>query len=211
LLSARKQIVFTRIRTVSRDSTAGAARHLVEQAEPGTFWRRADFDGSDRAVESSLSRLAAEGELLRVRKGLYWRGKPTRFGMTRPSALRVALAVVGPGAGPSGVAAAALLGLTTQVPATVEVAVPGTIPTPIPGVRFRSRPYARREHRLTPIEIAVLEVLRDPDAAEVPWSQVEHRIGELIRSGEVRGDVVGHAAISEPRVNARQRWMALGV
>ena len=36
------------------------------------------------------------------------------------------------------------LGLTSQVPAVVEVAVPGKTPDPYPGIRFRSRPYRLR-------------------------------------------------------------------
>ncbi len=50
--------------------------------------------------------------------------------MTRPSELETAVAVGGQGSGPSGVAAAQLLGLTTHVPATVEVTVPGKVPSP---------------------------------------------------------------------------------
>ena len=57
-------------------------------------------------------------------------------------------------------AAACQLGLTTQVPATVEVAAPGKVPEPVPGVRFTARPFIRRERELSPTEVAVLEVLR---------------------------------------------------
>lgn len=206
LLSARFPILFSGMRTVSPESVAGAVRRRVERARPGTFFRRRDFEGTDRAVESALSRLVAEGELVRVRRGLYWRGKTTRFGMTHPSVLETAVAVGGPGTGPAGVAAAQLLGLTTQVPATVEVAVPGKVPDPMRGVRFRSRPYSRRERRLTPVEVAVLEVLRDPHAAEVPWSRVEERIRELLADGTVRAQVLDAEATSEPRVQARERW-----
>lgn len=188
------------------ESVAGATRRRVERARPGTFFRRRDFAGGDRAVESALSRLATEGELLRVRNGLYWRGKKTRFGMTRPTALEVAVAVGGPGAGPSGIAAAHLLGLTTQVPSTVEVAVPGKVPDPMPGLRFRSRPYSRREHRLRPAEVAVLELLRDPTAAEADWPRVAARIRELIADGIVRAAVLDAQAAEEPRVQARERW-----
>lgn len=199
------------MRSVSKESAAGAARHRVERGAPGSFLRRSDFSGSDRAVESALSRLTAEGELVRVRKGLYWRGKKTRFGMTRPSMLEAALAVAGVGSGPSGVAAAHLLGLTTQVPATVEVAVPGPAPDPMAGVRFRSRPYSRRERGLSAVEVAVLEVLRGPGTAETLWPDVECRIRELVEDGTVRAGLLGEAAMSEPRVIARQRWESVGV
>lgn len=192
--------------TDTRESVAGATRHRIDRARAGTFFRRRDFEGGDRAVESALSRLAAEGELIRVRRGLYWRGKKTRFGMTHPSVLEAAVAVGGPGSGPAGIAAAHLLGLTTQVPSTVDVVVPGKTPEPMPGVRFRSRPYSRRERRLTPVEVAVLEVLRDPDATEAPWPAVEARIRELIANGTVRGRVLDAEATTEPRVKARERW-----
>lgn len=194
------------MRTVTIESTAGAARHQVEHARPGTFLRRRDFGGSDRAVESALSRLTIEGELVRVRRGLYWRGKKTRFGMTHPSPLETAVAVGGPGSGPSGVTAAHFLGLSTQVPATVEVAVPGKAPEPMRDVRFRSRPYSRRERGLTPVEVAVLEVLRDPQAAEMSWAAVVSRLRELITDGTVRPVVLEVEASTEPRVQARQRW-----
>jgi hypothetical protein len=197
------------MRTVSVDSAAGAVRHRVLAAAPGTFFRRRDFAGTDRAVESALSRLATAGEVMRVRKGLYWRGKETRFGMTRPSPLDVAIAVAGPGSGPSGVAAAQMLGLTTQVPGTVEVAAPGKVPEPLLGVRFRSRPYSRQARKLRPIEVAVLELLRDPAAAEVSWSDVERRIAELMADKKVRTSVLADEATEEPHPKARERWAAI--
>jgi hypothetical protein len=185
-------------------SAAGAIRSRVTRARPGRFFRRKDFGGSDRAVESALSRLVAEGELLRVRKGLYWRGRKTRFGMTRPTPTQVALAVAGSGSGPAGIAAAHALGLTTQVPATVEIAVPGKAPEPLHGVRFRSRPPERRARRLRPSEVAVLEVLRDPRVVEVPWDAVAGRVGALVASGEIRPSILRRAAADEhvPAVRA---------
>lgn len=160
-------------------------------------------------MESALSRLAAAGELVRVRKGLYWHGKKTRFGMTRPTPLEVAVAIAGPGSGPAGVAAASMLGLTTQVPGTVEVAAPGKVPEPLNGVRFRSRPYSRQARKLRPIEVAVLELLRDPAAAESSWSDVERRIAELMATKKVRAQVLAQEAADEPHPKARERWAAI--
>lgn len=133
--------VLARMAPESHPSTATEVRRRAVAAPPGSFLRRKDFDGSDRAVESALRRRVLDGELIRVRRGIYYRGKPTRFGMTRPSILEAALAAAGLGAGPAGVAAAHLLGLTTQVPGVIEVAVPGKVPEPMPGVRFRLRPF----------------------------------------------------------------------
>lgn len=151
----------------------------------------------------------AAGELVRVRRGLYWRGKKTRFGMTPPSSLAVGVAIGGPGAGPAGIAAAHFLGLTTQVPSTVEVAVPGKAPDSMRGVLFRSRPYSRRERRLTPAEVAVLEVLRDPLAAEASWAEVAERFRDLLDEGAVRSKALDAATTAEPRTGARDRWAAV--
>ena len=178
-------------------------RAHVESAPPRTFFTRGDFDGTTAAVDTVLSRLAATETLVRVRKGLYWKGAQTRFGMTRPSALAVALQIGGPGSGPASIAAAHALGLTTQVPSVIDVAVPGKTPDPYPGVRFCSRAYERRQRELRPLEVAVLEVLRDPYVTEVSYQQVAARIKELIDTGIVRCDVLLDEANDEARPTVR--------
>lgn len=75
--------------------------------------------GSRAAVDQTLSRLAARGELIRAGRGIYMRPVQTRFGPRSPSAEQAieALAVQrGETIVPSGAAAANALGLTTQVP-----------------------------------------------------------------------------------------------
>ena len=191
---------------VFRASFATGVREQVATAVPGTFFSRGDFDGTEPAVDTALSRLAAGQELVRVRKGLYWKGRPTRFGMTRPSPYQVALCIGGVGSGPASVAAAHALGLTTQVPAVVEVAVPGKTPDPYPGIRFRSRPYERRERELRPLEVAVLEVLREPFVVEVSPKQVEARIRELIATGVVRSVRLVEEANDEPAPSYAPAW-----
>lgn len=191
--------------TEESTSVARAVRDHVATASVGMFFGRADFAGSEAAVDTALSRLTATQDLLRVRKGLYWKGTTTRFGMTRPAVLDVALAIAGPGSGPASIAAAYALGLTTQVPAVVEVAVPGKVPDPYPGVRFRSRAYERRLRELRPMEVAVLELLRDPVVAEVDWQHITQRINELIDSGAVRSDVLIDEATDEAQPDVRTR------
>ena len=51
-------------------------------------------------LDVTPTRLAAKGELWRVRKGLYWKGTPTPFGMSRPRTEEVALQLGGSGSGP---------------------------------------------------------------------------------------------------------------
>jgi hypothetical protein len=104
-----------------------------------------------------------------------------------------------------------MLGLTTQVPGVVEVGVPGKVPDPMPGVRFRLRPVERRELGLTAIEVAVLEILRDPAAVEATDAEVRHRLRELIRRGAIRADLIAEEVAEERHVGARRRWHDLEV
>ncbi len=75
--------------------------------------------GNRAAVDQALSRLARQGLLLRVCRGVYVRPIETRFGVRAPGAATVieALSALwGETIVPSGGAAANVLGLTTQVP-----------------------------------------------------------------------------------------------
>jgi Family of unknown function (DUF6088) len=204
-LFARFPILFSDMKERAETTISGVIQRRVDSAKPGTFFRRADFAGSEAAIDTALSRMAKSDVLFRVRKGLYWKGKSTRFGMTRPTTLEAAIAIGGAGSGPSGIAAANVLGLTTQVPGTVEIAVPGKVPDPFPGVRFRSRPDERRTLKMRPMEIAVLEILRDPSTAEVDWEQVVARLNELAAKGLVRPALLAKEARNEPHVAARSR------
>ena len=64
--------------------------------------------------------------------------------------------VAGPGSGPAGVSAAYSLGLTTQIPAIEQDAVPGRVPSAVAGVRFVSRSIERRIAGLRPVEVALI-------------------------------------------------------
>lgn len=193
-------------------STAQAVRDHVEHTAPRRFIWPTAIEGSRRAVECEMSRLAAEGEVVRVRKGLYWKGPKTRVGMPLPRPIDIAFEVAGTGSGPAGVSAAHSLGLSTQVPAIEQVAVAGRVPAPVGGVRFVSRSIERRIARLRPVEVALLEVLRDgPELVEKPW----HKVGEVARQlaavGEIRPEVLAGQLAHEHHVAARQRWDELGL
>ncbi len=186
---------------------ASSVRTRVARRPMRSFLSAADVPGPRRAVESELSRLAAVGELARVRKGLYWKGPKTQLGVAPPRPLAVALRVAGPGSGPAGFTAAAVLGLTTQVPATLEVAVPGKAPVPPPGVRFTQRDISRRDLKLTSDEVAVLEVLRDwPATVEVDWAMLASSVRALVERHAVRIDRVGREVQVEHRRSARAAW-----
>ena len=192
------------------ESVASSVRAEVAASPMRSFLSASDFDGSARAVESELSRLVAKGELTRVRKGLYWKGPKTALGMVPPRPLAVALQVGGPGSGPAGFTAASVMGLTTQVPATVEVAVPGCLPVAPPGVRFTLRHPSRRDLGLSVDEVALVEVLRDwPGTVESPWDELVDRVKELIDRGTVRPEHVAAEVKEAHRPALREGWRRL--
>ena len=169
-----------------------------------------DIDGPRSAVESAFSRLAVAEELLRVRKGLYWKGAATATGLAPPRIEEVALALGGPGSGPAGVAAAHWLGLASQVPSIYLAAVPTRLPAPWSGIRFTQRPVTRLLRSLTPSEVAVLEVLRTgPAVVEARWDQVAETIARLDSTGDVRLPALYAAVADEPHREARARWAEL--
>ena len=182
------------------------ASHVAMLPE-GSFVAVRDIRGPRSAVESAFSRLAARGEVTRVRKGTYWKGAPTPLGMSPPSAERVALALGGPGSGPAGVSAAHWLGLTSQVPSTYLAASPGRAPAAWGHVRFAQRPIGRLLAKLSPTEVAVLEVLRSgPSVVESGWSELGSVVFQLAEDGKVRLAVLHEAVAGEPHRGARARW-----
>jgi hypothetical protein len=129
--------------------------------------------------------MSSEGKLVRVRKGLYWKGVPSRFGAGRPNPLDVALKLTPKGVGPTGWTASHALGLSTQVPAGSELAITGRRPAPPAGVSFHSRSNLDRLN-LRYHEIALLEVLREwPHRTEADWPTLLDSVRKLERNGLV--------------------------
>lgn len=202
--------------SMSHPSLASEIRKRVVQSRD-RFWRPDDFAGSPEAVAKALSRLARAGELRRVRRGLYWRGTPTRMGMAPPSPERFVPEVIdSPGTGPAGWSASLALGLSTQVPRYDTIAVPRRPPRNPGPIRVVSRAAStkRRDERLRPAEVALFEVLRDWDSlVEVSAETARNRIAHLIETGAIRIDRIVRASSTEPpRVRERLRRMldALG-
>lgn len=189
-------------------SVAARVRDAVADAERRSFLRVRDLDGSRAAVESELSRLARQGELVRVHKGLYYR--PPARGRRSPPPLEAGLAIGGRGAGPAGVSAARLFGLTTQVPGVETVAVPGRAPARRDAIRFVARSYTRRELALNPYEVGLLEVLRDFDrVSEEPFERLVEVVNQAVDAGRIRLDQIAQAAEQEWDLATRRRWHGL--
>ena len=197
-------------RVADRDSIAHTVRWRIAHSKE-RFWRNEDFEDGSKAVEMVLLRLVAEGELERVRRGVYWRGRRTRFGMTLPSPIAAVGEVLGAREVVGGAEwyAANLLGLSTQVAPVPVVAVSRRPPTGLHGIRLvnRSGRTGRREARLTADEVTLLEALDGWDRyAELDAAAAAKcRLGVL---GRMRTDRLAAASRTEPvRVRERLRWL----
>jgi hypothetical protein len=196
-------------------SVADRVRTTVLASGSGRFWSPQDFadlDAPFTAVDRALQRLKSSGELLSVRRGLYYRGRQRPWGMSRPSAQEVIVVIAGKrGVGPAGLSAANDLGLTTQVPGTDLVAVVGTVPRDFPTVHFvdRRARLARRTASLTPAEVAVLEVLDAWDSVlEVSPSAAADKLTEMLLDGSVKPARLVAGSSDEPP-SARERLRAV--
>ena len=142
-------------------------------------WRLGDFrDLPFSTVARALSRLARLGGVERLSKGVYYRARPTTFGksLPNPAAIRK-LASQRKDVFPSGIAAANLLGFTTQVARRGEVATSAlSLPRKLLGadtVIHTRRPEAWR-------------VLSDEDAALLDFLRRGGRTSELPRDKTIR-------------------------
>lgn len=102
---------------------AALVRQRVERGGE-RLWRLDDFrDLSFAAVAQALSRLTREGKLERLSKGTYYRTRTTAFGPSRPNPAAIQkLASRHKSMFPAGIAAANLLGFTTQTARHGEIA-----------------------------------------------------------------------------------------
>lgn len=198
-----------------RGSAADLVRSAVLAAGSGRFWGPQDFADLEvpaTAVDRALQRLKASGELVSVRRGLYYRGRQRPWGMSRPSAQDVIAAIAGRrGVGPAGLSAANDLGLTTQVPGADLVAVVGSVPRDFPTVHFvdRRARLARRTASLQAREVAVLEVLDAwDDVLEVSPAAAAGLLAALLLDGSVKPARLVAGSLDEPPAG-RERLRAV--
>ncbi len=197
----------------SMKSKAAAPRTVAEtvrqriEAGGERIWRLADFEGmAFTAVAQSLSRLSRQGILQRLGKGLYYRPRQTAFGPSRPNPAHIrSLPVRRRGVFPAGVAAANLLGFTTQNPARLELATDGlSLPRLIVGkeaVIHTRRPESWRA--LPETDTALLDFLRNRGASSElsPEDTVDRLLGYFREPGRFER-LLKVAAAEPPRVRA---------
>lgn len=170
---------------------------------PGRLFTFEDFDDLPAsAVAPALSRLAARGEIRRARKGVYYAPKMTTLGEVPPDPVVLGATVSRGRSHPAGLSASNLLGLTTQVPARVELAVEDKRPTSVRGIEFKPRMGTNRRD-LHPREAALLEVLRDlHHLSDLPPVATKRRLLGVLRGGETRSRILRAAIHEPPRVRA---------
>jgi len=189
-------------KTRSRSAASEVRRRVLAAGE--RHWTLSDFnDLSASAVAHALSRLAANGDLQRIQKGLYFRPKATVLGPSMPSATTALAQTFRAPLHPSGLTAASALGLTTQNPGRGEYATPAAAG---PGALRDATVHARRPHTrygLSDEDGALLELLRDRARASDLDAEatIARLVGRLDEPADFRR--LSEAALAEPpRVRA---------
>ncbi|MCL1472042.1 DUF6088 family protein [Argonema antarcticum] len=189
----------------SRVNTAELIRRQIEEGGEA-YWRQSDFSHlSPTAVSKALSRLAADGVLERVSKGLYYRPCQTRFGRSRPSQSDIQKLLTKQNLHPAGVSAANLLGFTTQNAIQGEFATSAnSVSRTIAG--SRTRLHTRRPQTWNDLEAtdaAMLDFLRSRgNLSELSPAETKRRLLEYFREGDRFERLVAVASSEPPRVRA---------
>lgn len=184
-------------------SAASAVRARVTRGG-SRYWKHADFrDLPASAVATTLSRLAREGVLQRVGKGVYYRPTPTSLGLSMPAASGVAAETLRAPLHPAGLSAANVLGLTTQNPRRPEYATPAPQPPTAlqDAVVHTGRPPQRAS--LSAEEGAILETLRErARSSDLSPEKTARRLLRLLADEQRFLRLVDVAMTEPPRVRA---------
>lgn len=182
---------------------------VIRETPEKSFVHVDRLPGSSTAARKAASRAVKDGLLLPVRRGLYYRGRRTRYGVTAPRADEVARAVLGTrGIGPAGYSAARTWGVTTQIPPVWHVATLRTV-DPIAGVAQHDRRNLARAD-LNEKEIALLELLRSPEVyVEAGWGALVEKVRVALRAGEVSSDRLREAVPGEHNRAVRNNFARL--
>jgi hypothetical protein len=176
-------------------------------------WRLEDFrDLPFGAVAQALSRLTRRGAIQRLSKGVYYRPRQTAFGQSRPNPAAIRkLAGRRKTIFPAGIAAANLLGFTTQSSRAAEVATSSlSLPRKLLGnetVIHTRRPEAWAN--LSQTDAALLDFLRGRGRASelAPQQTIDRTLRLLSENG--RFDRLLRVVGSEPP-RVRAMFGALG-
>ncbi len=192
--------------STSPKSVSALVRHRIDRGGE-RLWRLDDFnDMPFNAVAQALSRLARAGFVERLSKGLYYHGRQTAFGKSRPNPATISkLASRRSSIFPAGLSAAGMLGFTTQNTARGELATSGlSLPRKLVGVDsviHTRRPEAWK--RLTAEDAALLDFLRRGGrSSELSPEETIRRTLVLLRKDGSLGRLLKVAETEPPRVRA---------
>ncbi|HEY9598158.1 MAG TPA: DUF6088 family protein [Cyanophyceae cyanobacterium] len=189
----------------SRVNTAELIRKQIEEKGEG-YWRHCNFSHlPSAAVNKTLSRMAKDGVLEKVSKGLYYRPRQTRFGRSRPSQSDIQKLLTRQNLHPAGVSAANLLGFTTQNAIQGEFATSAnSVPRTIIG--SRAQLHTRRPETwndLSTTDAALLDFLRSRgNLSELSPTETKRRVLKFFREGDRFERLVAVAEAEPPRVRA---------
>jgi hypothetical protein len=186
--------------------TATLIRQRIEQGGEH-IWRLDDFrDLSFAAAAQALSRMARQGTIERLSKGIYYRSRQTTFGKSRPNpATILSLMTTRKTAFPSGIAAASHLGFTTQNPRRAEFATSAlSLPRKLVGedaLIHTRRPEAWS--RLLATDAAILDFLRNSGkTGELSPKETIHRMKTLLSESDRYARLLAVTDTEPPRVRA---------
>lgn len=189
-----------------RRSLAMAVRKRIEKGGE-RLWRLSDFpNAAAGAVAQTLSRLARDGTLQRLSKGVYYRSRLTSLGPSRPNPVAIRkLAGHRKTMFPAGIAAANLLGFTTQAAGRNEIATTAaSLPRKLAGrdtVIHTRRPHAWT--RLSDTDAAVLDFLRRGGrTSELSEEETASRTLRLLKEPGRYERLLSVASSEPPRVRA---------
>jgi hypothetical protein len=184
----------------------GLVHQRIERGKE-RVWRLEDFrDLPFGAVAQALSRLTRRGAIQRLSKGVYYRPRQTAFGKSRPNPAAIQkLARRRKTIFPAGIAAANLLGFTTQSGRATEVATSSlSLPRKLVGnetVIHTRRPEAWAN--LSQTDAALLDFLRGRGrAAELAPQQTIDRTLHLLSENGRFERLLRVASFEPPRVRA---------
>ena len=187
---------------IKRTNTAKRVRTRVRRGGE-RIWRYADLrDLPPAAASQALSRLVRDGELVRVRKGVYYRARSTVLGPSRPDPDAVAAHASRAKLHPAGLTAANWLGFTTQNPALAEYASAASAVSGLRNAHVHTGRPAGRE-TLSDKEGALLEFLRDRgNTSDLSADETCSRLLALLSDHDSFARLARAAQHEPPRVRA---------
>ena len=187
-------------------ATAAEIRRRIERSGE-RLWRFEDFrDLPFAAVAKTLSRLVRDGFLQRLSKGTYFRSRSTSFGASQPNPAAIQkLAARRQSLFPAGIAAANLLGFSTQTARRNELATcASSLPRKLVGrdtIVHTRRPASWAS--LSEKDAALMDFLRHGGrTSELPPNETIRRTLALLADGDRYKRLLKITASEPPRARA---------